>query len=125
MRFAGTLGRVRGAIILLYTAGVALLQLGAGAPNRLSWWLEFLFFFAWTISPVALTLIRRSDWVMTLGVGLIATVSLTLYGEAMLGSRDSSTDALIFVFMPFYQWIGVALVGVMAWFVSEGERHDA
>ena len=115
MRVADTLGWVRAAAILIYVAGIATIQIMVGQPLRLWWWLTAAPFFLWTIAPIVAPLAwRRSGWYLTLGVSAVAAVSLALYWQALLGSGTSSTAALIFVFLPIYQWCAVALVAGLA-----------
>lgn len=122
MRFAGTLGKTRLAILSAYAGGIALIQLMVGDPQTPSWWLLFLPFFLWTIAPIAIPLAGRSTgWFVTSGVGLLAAISLYLYGQAMLGSDPSSTAALIFIFFPLYQWVGVAFVFLIDWLSRAGQ----
>ncbi|UUR06997.1 hypothetical protein [Sphingomonas glaciei] len=60
---------------------------------------------------------------MTIGVGLLAAISLYLYGTTMLGSDQSSTAALIFIFLPLYLWVGVAFVFLIDWLSRVGKHN--
>jgi hypothetical protein len=124
MRFAGALGKTRLAVLVGYAGSIATLQMMVGEPRDPWWWFAFLPFFAWTIAPIGVPLAgRATGWFVTLGVGLIAAVSFYMYAVTMLGSDASSTAALVFIFMPLYQWIGVAFVFLIHWLSRTGE-HD-
>lgn len=124
MRFAGTLGTTRLALLAGYALAIGILQLMVGSPQNPSWWLAFLPFFAWTIAPIAVPLAGRgTGWFVTMGVGLLAAISLYLYGTTMLGSDQSSTAALIFIFLPLYLWVAVAFVFLIDWLSRVGKHN--
>lgn len=124
MRFAGTLGKTRLAILVAYSGGIAILQMMLGEPRNIAWWLGFIPFFLWTVAPIGVPLAGRgSGWFVTMGVGLLAGVSFLIYGETMLGSDASSTAPLIFIFLPLYLWVGVGFVFVIDWLSRVGEHN--
>jgi len=51
---------------------------------------------------------------LTGGVALIAAHGVYVYGDSMFGPDRSSTSALIFIFLPIYQWVGTAILIVLA-----------
>lgn len=102
--------RVFAALTAFVVIGLVILMLYAGEPDKLWWWGMAIPFGAWIIGPAItpyLTARRRAD-----RVSLIAMLSFFLpssvaagvmYFEAFFRSQ-SSTAALVFVFIPLYQW---------------------
>ncbi len=48
-------------------------------------------------------------------MGMIAAHGLYTYELDMFGPGARSTSALIFIFLPFYQWLAVAVLALFEW----------
>jgi uncharacterized Tic20 family protein len=88
----------------------------AGEPNHLRWWIGGLPFALWVIGPaVAPCLIashKPQQWfsiTMFLYLSVSSILSGFVYYDAFFRSK-SSTAALTLVFIPFYQWLAIALL---------------
>jgi MFS family permease len=88
----------------------------AGEPNHLRWWMGALPFTLWAIGPViAPCLIAKHGsrrWfsiTMFLYFVVSSIFSGLAYYDAFFRSK-SSTAALVMVFIPLYQWLGLALL---------------
>lgn len=111
-RLVNALG-VFGAII-----GVALvaLMIQSGDPASSSWWLAAIPFALWIVGPAVAPYLfarRQRDRrvaIAMLGFLAISTVtSAVAYHDAMFVSA-SSTAALVFLFVPLYQWTAFLIV---------------
>ena len=106
---------VRAAIIGVYAIWTQWIAVRAGEPGDLWWWVVGLFFFVWMVAPIAVPLlVWFRDWLVTIGIGLIAAHGVYAYERDMFGPGARSTSALIFVFLPIYQWAAVLLLLVVA-----------
>jgi len=88
----------------------------AGEPSRPGWWIGALPFALWVIGPaVAPCLIanhKSRQWfsiTMFLYFAVSSIFSGFAYYDAFFRSK-SSTAALTLVFIPFYQWLAIALL---------------
>ena len=88
----------------------------AGEPSHPGWWMGALPFALWVIGPaVAPCLIanhKSRPWLaitMFLYLAVSSVVSGFAYYDAFFRSK-SSTAALTLVFIPFYQWLAIALL---------------
>jgi len=96
--------------------GLAALVFYAGVPSRPGWWIGALPFALWVIGPaVAPCLIanhKSRQWfsiTMFLYFAVFSIFSGFAYYDAFFRSK-SSTAALTLVFIPFYQWLAIALL---------------
>ncbi len=96
--------------------GLAALIVYAGEPSRPGWWIGALPFALWVIGPaVAPCLIanhKSRQWfsiMMFLYFAVSSIFSAFAYYDAFFRSK-SSTAALTLVFIPFYQWLAIALL---------------
>jgi uncharacterized Tic20 family protein len=108
------------------------LILYAGEPNNSWWWAGALPFALWVIGPaVAPFLIARHkprQWfsiTMFLYVVASSIFSGFAYYDAFFRSK-SSTEALVMVFIPLYQWLALTLLlllclGVTTWLTQRGK----
>lgn len=108
----GALVAARFAIAAAYSLAVATVMIKAGEPTEFWWWFISIPFFLWCLAPVVLPLSHPS-WIVAFGVGVMAAFSSYVYVTDMFGPGARSTSALIFIFLPIYQWIAVgALLGL-------------
>ena len=108
-------GIVRLGIVAIYAVAIGSISIRAGNPDQLWWWLLEIPFFLWIVAPVAMPLLLRlKSWLLTGGVAVMAAYSIYVYDRDMFGPGARSTSALIFIFLPIYQWIGTAILIVIA-----------
>ena len=106
-------------LLALYTLGVLAILFRAGSPDALWWWAGILPFVLWAVSPVAfLCLLNKSERTLLVGAVGISIWGIVSYLEAMFGEGARSTSALIFLFMPGYQWVVALLVFVVGLILS-------
>ena len=106
---------VRFGVIATYVAAVEWIAFRAGEPTNLWWWLVDIPFSLWIVAPIALPLLLRiRHWLPTAGVAAMAAYGIYIYESAMFGPGARSTSALIFIFLPMYQWLGTALLITLA-----------
>lgn len=106
---------VRWGIPTVYFAAVEWIAVRTGNPTELWWWLGEIPFALWIIAPIAVPLfLRIRHWLLTGGVAAMATYGIYVYGDSMFGPGARSTSALIFIFLPIYQWVGTAILIVVA-----------
>jgi hypothetical protein len=81
-----------------------------------------LLFLLWNLAPLAgmavvLPLLDRwlRDGVVVLVVGVVALVGLTVWSLLDFAASDSSTAALVFLFLPLLQWSVVVSTALLAW----------
>lgn len=102
-------------VIAAYAAGVAWISVRTGSPADPWWWLTEIVFFAWIVAPITVPLLQPiRHWLLTGGVAAMAAYSLYSYEHDMFGPDTNSTSALIFVFLPLYQWVATAVLIVAA-----------
>jgi|SRR5665213_2737680 len=114
------------ALSIIVALALGALMLYVGEPTQSWWWAGALPFALWIIGPtVAPFLIARHksrQWFsMTMFLYVVASSIFSgfAYYDAFFRS-NSSTAALVMVFIPLYQWLALALlllvcVGVTAW----------
>jgi hypothetical protein len=108
-------------ILTIVSAGALIaLVLHAGEPADLSWWPIAIPFTAWIVGPAVIPyfLARRIKrrWfvcLMLVFLALSSAGSAFLYYQAFVVST-SSTAALVMIFVPLYQWIALACVGLLS-----------
>lgn len=105
----------RGALLLraaigAATAGLAVVVVTAGEPDRPGWWTGGILFWLWMISPVLAASKAAGERPSTarmavLWVFLAGFVCSSAYGyyQGVLG-RANATSGLIVIFLPLYQW---------------------
>jgi hypothetical protein len=120
--------------VLRIASVIAALILGAlivyaGEPNHLQWWIGALPFALWVIGPaVAPCLLannRSPHWFSIttfLYFGVSTVLSGVAYYEAFFRSK-SSTAALTLVFIPLYQWLGIALLLLLRLGIRRGRPY--
>ena len=114
--------RTKVPILVAYAAAIVLISMKAGEPSELRWWGLAVLFMAWEISPIAfLCLVRKTSIVMALGALIVSVASVAIYWNDMFGPGARSTSALIFIFLPIYQW----LIGLAFWGLSFVEERAA
>jgi hypothetical protein len=99
-----------------------------GEPSHLGWWIGALPFALWVIGPaVAPCLIAnhksRPWFAITMFLYLVVSsiYSGFAYYDAFFRSK-SSTAALVLVFIPFYQWLTIALLLLLYSGIRWGRR---
>lgn len=99
-----------------------------GEPSHLRWWIGALPFALWVIGPaVAPCLIanhKSQQWfsiTMFLYLAVSSIFSGFAYYDAFFRSK-SSTAALTLVFIPFYQWLAIALLLLLCLGIRLGRR---
>ena len=115
------------AILAVYAIWVLGIAIRAGNPTELWWWLLEIPFFLWIVAPLALPLLFFRSWFWTVTAALIAGYSIYIYERDMFDPGARSTSALIFIFLPIYQWaVVLALIlvgGLIVWSSSRaGEK---
>lgn len=106
---------VRYGVIVAYAVAVEWIAVRVGNPADPWWWLTEVAFFVWIVAPIAVPLLQPiRHWLLTGGVAAMAGCSLYVYERAMFGPDTNSTSALIFVFLPLYQWVVTAVLLVAA-----------
>lgn len=117
----GWVRRLMAFLLATYAIAVFAIMFRAGSPDQFWWWLGMIPFLAWTVAPLATVvfIIRRqteaaSVVVSALLMGLAVVSGIYIYLESMFGEDARSTSALIFLFLPLYQWAIPLLVLVVA-----------
>jgi hypothetical protein len=112
--------------LVAFVLGALLLY--AGEPSHLGWWPGALPFALWVIGPaVAPGLIanhKSRQWLaipMFLYLAVSSIFSGLAYYDAFFRSK-SSTASLTLVFIPFYQWLALALLLVLCLGIRRGRR---
>ena len=105
----------RSVTVVAASALVALL-LYAGEPANLWWWAGALPLGLWiiapTVAPYLLAARQSRRWfsmVMLLSFAVSSVLCGWVYYDAFFRSK-SSTAALVFVFIPIYQWLALAVL---------------
>lgn len=83
-----------------------------------------LLFDLWALAPVAgmaaVVLLARRRWpagLVVAGLGVVALVGLTGWALLDFLASESSTSALVFLFLPPYLWVVVVVTVALAWAV--------
>jgi hypothetical protein len=106
---------VQWGVLAAYLAAVEWISVRTGNPTDPWWWLGEIPFALWIMAPIAVPLLLRfRHWLLTGGVAAMAGYGIYVYDRDMFGSGARSTSALIFIFLPIYQWVGTAVLIVIA-----------
>lgn len=112
--------RILGIMSTVVAIALIALMIHTGDPASSSWWLAAIPFALWIVGPaVAPYLLARRQRdrrvaIAMLGYLSISTVaSAVAYHDAMFVS-ESSTAALVFLFVPLYQWTAFLIVAAIA-----------
>jgi hypothetical protein len=106
---------VRLGVLTAYAAAIEWIAFRAGNPTDPWWWVVDIPFSLWIVAPIAVPLILRfRHWLLTGGVTAMAAYGVYIYEGSMFGPAARSTSALIFIFLPIYQWVGTAVLIVIA-----------
>jgi hypothetical protein len=108
----------------IYAAYMAFLILTAsGGPPRTTNIVPLLLFFLWAVSPVVVlagvaykfeSRSGRAIELMLLGaVCVLALSAAAVYQVGFFGGHPDAQSGLLFVFVPLYQWLAVAVVLVL------------
>jgi hypothetical protein len=107
---------ITGAVVAI---ALIALMIHSGDPTSSSWWLAAIPFALWIVGPAVAPYLlawRRQDRrvaIAMLGFLAISTVaSAVAYYDAMFIS-ESSTAALVFLFVPLYQWTAFLIVAAI------------
>ena len=102
-------------VIAAYAAAVEWIAFRAGNPADPWWWTVNIPFSLWIVAPIAVPLLLRiRHWLLTGGIAAMAAYGIYIYENSMFGRGARSTSALIFIFLPIYQWVGTAVLIVIA-----------
>ena len=100
----------------------------AGEPSHLRWWMGGLPFALWVIGPAVVPCLianyKSQQWfsiTMFLYLAVSSIFSGFAYYDAFFRSK-SSTAALTLVFIPFYQWLAIALLLLLCLGIRRGCR---
>jgi hypothetical protein len=109
----------------VFTLGV-MIKAGEGWNQGFAWWLGFFAFGAWAVSPYAAMAVMSLAMKRTLPqslVFLLGCLLVTGFGGVVLIDgfyiHHDAQNALLFVFLPIYQWIGVAATFVIGLWVAK------
>lgn len=106
---------VRLGVLAVYATAIEWISVRAGSPTDPWWWAVDILFFLWIIAPIAVPLLLRiRHWLLTGGIAAMAAYGVYVYEESMFGPGARSTSALIFIFLPIYQWVGTAVLIAVA-----------
>lgn len=107
---------ITGAVVAI---ALLALMIHSGNPASSSWWLAAIPFALWIVGPAIAPYLlarRRQDRrvaIAMLGFLAISTVASAIaYYNAMFVS-ESSTAALVFLFVPLYQWTALLIVAAI------------
>lgn len=107
---------ITGAVVAIALLG---LMIHSGDPTSSSWWLAGIPFALWivgqAVAPYLLAWRQRDRRVAIAMLGFLAVstgASAVAYYDAMFVS-ESSTAALVFLFVPFYQWTAFLIVAAI------------
>ncbi len=114
-------------ILAIYALVVGAVMLKAGQPEELWWWPLAIGFWAFAVLPVAM-LCLGAHQVVVKGVAalVVAGYGLHAYLDSMFGlfgAQTRSTSALIFAFLPLYQF-AVVLILLLVLGLVRRERGD-
>jgi hypothetical protein len=111
-------------LFAIYASAVFVIMLLVGSPDQAVWWVALIPLLIWAMAPIAATFViahRESNaGVLAVSCGLmtIAVISgIFIYISDMFGEDVRSTSAIVFIFLPIYQWVfpllalGVAALG--------------
>jgi ABC-type Na+ efflux pump permease subunit len=101
-------------ILVAYTLAIATMMIRVGEPTAFIWWIGALPFLAWCVAPVGAALFWRS-WIAIVGTAAIAGWGWYEYNVGLFGPGARSTSGLLFLFVPIYQWMGIAVVLAASW----------
>jgi hypothetical protein len=117
MRLLRQLPRWKQAIALFYTGAISVIFLKAGSPDEILWWPAMVLFLGWCLAPILVPLMYAPKMVANgIAIAGVAAYSIYVYATDMFGPGARSTSALIFIFLPLYQWgaaILVILIGMI------------
>jgi len=107
---------ITGAVVAI---ALIALMIHSGDPTSSSWWLAAIPFALWIVGPaVAPYLVARRQRNRRVAIAMLGFLSISTlasafaYHDAMFVSA-SSTAALVFLFVPLYQWTALLIVGTI------------
>jgi len=92
------------------------LMIHTGDPSSSSWWLAAIPFALWIVGPTIVPYLlarRRRDRLTSIAMLSFLVISTTVSGIAYYQAifvSESSTAALVFLFLPLYQWTAFLVV---------------
>jgi hypothetical protein len=118
----------------IYAAYVAFVMLSAGrGSSRTTDVVPLLLFFSWALSPVVVLagVAYRSEGRPGRAIELmrfVAVCALVLFGASVyqvtfFGNHPDAQSGLLFIFVPLYQWLAVAIVLVLLAAVTRYHRR--
>jgi hypothetical protein len=97
-------------------------MLYAGSPSELQWWSEMPIFGTWCLFPYLVLILLSWRWASSttaqvlLGVAaVVTTVPVPFVLHDAFVAHHSSTAALVFLFLPLYQFFVVVPLSLAAW----------
>jgi len=108
----------------LYAAYIAFLILTAsGGSPRTTNIVPLLLLFLWAVSPIVVLAGvatkfesrcgRAIDFILLAAVCVLASSGVAVYQVGFFGGHPDAQSGLLFVFVPLYQWLAVAVVLVL------------
>lgn len=113
---AKALVRALGIASAVVAFGLIALMIHTGDPSSSSWWLAAIPFALWIVGPAIVPYLlarRRRDRVTSIAMLGFLVISTSLSGAAYYQAifvSVSSTAALVFLFVPLYQWTAFLVV---------------
>jgi hypothetical protein len=115
MRPTKTITVTLSALAAVITLGL-MIYAGQGLKHGIAWWLGFLAFAGWTISPYGFLIISsyllvnntKQSVVLLICSILIILFGMVIYYDGFFIHIDAQ-NALLFIFIPLYQWIGCGI----------------
>jgi hypothetical protein len=118
---------ITGAVVAI---ALLALMIHSGDPTSSSWWLAAIPFALWivgpAIAPYLLAWRQRDRRVAIAMLGFLAVstgASAVAYYDAMFVS-ESSTAALVFLFVPLYQWTAFLIVAAITLVAARWVKRD-
>lgn len=118
--------RMLGIASAVVAFGLIALMIHTGDPSSSSWWLAAIPFALWIVGPAIVPYLlarRRRDRFTSIAMIGFLVISTSLSGAAYYQAifvSVSSTAALVFLFVPLYQWtafliVAGAILAATAW----------
>jgi len=106
-------------------------MLYAGSPSEPSWWGGMAIFGPWCLLPYLIVLFLSWRWarspaaqvLLLLAAAIVSIPAPFILYDAFIANH-SSTNALVFVFLPVYQLLVVVPLSLAAWWASRTAKSD-
>lgn len=112
-------------VLALYAVAVGALMLWAGEPGTLSWWPAAAGFWLFALVPVGILCIgARNKGIKGFGAAMMALGGIWGFYTAMFGADASSTSALVFAVLPFYQLVAALAFLLLLWIIDRFQKEE-